>query len=245
MAAEATPMIGVAATTLTPEPEGRSTKRAPRLSVPSLSLPRKPILIGIIAVILLGAAWYAWSSTHSSSDAGPVSTAPGGGAVAVNAASVHLPKALPAKLAGQARQTRAVSVSAAKGIAAAQHPVTRVHLAAYYGPSVANRFLFVGATLSAAQAKPASAAVDRANLVALLNAETGGSLKAAKVKLLQVPAGPGAGGGMLSCVTGTSHGKAASICSWQNATTRLTVVTHSPVLGAATTLRAALVQLAG
>src|SRR3954447_16298296 len=254
-AAEAAPLIGVAATTLTPEPAGSPDKQRKKLSVPSLSLrsvklsgigpPRKPILIGVAAVVLLGVGWYAWSSMHSSSDAAPVTASPGGVAPAVNTASLHLPKVLPAKLAGQLRQTRAVSVSAAKGIAAAQRPATRIHLAAYYGPSVANRFLFVGSTLTAASAKPASAALERAHLVALLNAETGGSVKAAKVRLVAVPAGPSAGGGVLSCVTAASHGKPASVCSWQNATTRLTVVTHTPMLGAATTLRSALVQLAG
>jgi hypothetical protein len=122
--------------------------------------------------------------------------------------------------------------------------VTRVHLAAYYGPSAANRFLLVGSALSAAQAKPVSAAVERTQLVALLNAETGGSVKAAKVQVVRVPAGPQAGGGVFSCVSATTHGKPASICSWQNATTKLTVVTHSPVLGAVTTLREAIVQLA-
>ena len=244
--AEAAPLIGVAATTLTPEPAGRPPKgRTPKLSMPSLNLPRKPILIGIAAVVLVGGGWYAWSSMHSSSDAGPVTPQSGGATPALNATSLHLPKALPAKLAGESRQARAVSVSAAKGIAAAQRPVTRVHLAAYYGPSVANRFLFVGSTLSAAQAKPVSAAVERAQLVGLLNAETGGSLKAAKLELVRVPAGTQAGGGVLSCVSATSHGKPASVCSWQNATTKLTVVTHSPVLGAAATLRAAIGQLAG
>ena len=244
--AEAAPLIGVASATLTPEPAVSSPKgRVPKLSMPHLELPRKPILMGIAAVVLLGGGWYAWSSMHSSSDSDTVTPPSRGAPSAINAAALHLPKALPPQLAGERRQTSAVAVTTAKRVAAAQRPVTRVHLAAYYGPSAAKRVLFVGSTLSAAQAKPVSVSVERAQLVGLLNAETGGSVKAAKLQLVRVPAGTDAGGGVFSCVSVTSHGKPASACSWQNATTKLTVVTHTPVLGAATTLRAAIAQLAG
>src|SRR4051812_2673650 len=215
---EAVPLIAVAAATLTPEPPaGPPKRRRPSPSMPSVSLPRKPILIGIAVVVVAVGGWYAWSSPQSSSDAGPVTAHPvGAAAPAVNTASIHLPKVLPAKVAGQSRQTSAASVSAAKEIAARQRPVTRVHLAAYYGTSAADRFLLIGSTLSAAQAKPVPAAVERAQLVALLSAQTGGSLKAAKV--VSVPAGQGAAGGVLSCVSAASHGQPASVCSWQNAT---------------------------
>jgi hypothetical protein len=60
-----------------------------------------------------------------------------------------------------------------------------------------------------------------------------------------VPAGQGAGGGVLTCASVTSHGKPASVCSWQNATTKLSVVTHTPMPVSVTTLRKTIAQLAG
>ena len=246
-ATEAAPLIGVAATTLTAEPAGRTPKGRISEALDAQPEPatqadphrdrrcrpdrRRLVRVVLDALLVRRRAGHpAVRRRQLRRSTRPPCTCPR-----------PFPQSSPVR-AGRPARSRS---SAAKGIAAAQRPVTRVHLAAYYGPSVANRFLFVGSTLSAAQAKPVSATVERAQLVGLLNAETGGSLKAAKVELVRVPAGTEAGGGVLSCVSATSHGKPASVCSWQNATTKLTVVTHTPVLGAATTLRTAIAQLAG
>ncbi len=246
VAVEAAPLIGVAAATLTPEPSGKPSKgRSSKLSMPDVNLSRKPILIGIAAVVVAGGAWYAWSSMHSSSssDAGVVRPTPSAAAPGAHLATLQVPKTLPAKLVGEARQAGAASLLAAKRVAAAQRPAGSPRVAAYYGPSATNRFLFIGSTLTAAQAKPVSLNVERTQLVGLLNAETGSSLKAAKVTVERVSSGRDLGTGQISCVTATTHGKPASVCSWQHGRSRFTVVSHSPMLGTLTTLRKAIVQL--
>jgi len=231
--APAQPMIAVAEPVLAPlafEPladtpvQPKAGRKLPSLRLPRVALPGNPLVALLLILVLVVGGWFAWKTLHGSS-APAAAPQP----VATHAASkaapkpVHLPNVAPTDLAGVPRRVDPVSRSLAAHVIADQRRGGHHVIASFYGQTSPDQFFFLGSNVVAADRKHVAAAVARGRLVHLLEAATGDSVQ--NVAFIQVENA----GVVQDCVSGKVGAATETLCSWQNASTRLVVVRSGSV----------------
>jgi Protein of unknown function (DUF2510) len=203
---------GAAATTVEPLNTGESKRSL--LQLPQLSL---LVVVALLAavVVVVGGGWYAWTSLHgssSSADVGPVVVHH----PVVAAKHVRIPATLPAQLAGlKPVNVKSAALNHDMASAVAVQTGWAKMVSGFYGTSAKDRFAVFLWTKSKTSL-PLSAAAERTYLFQSLNAMVGLTARAGTVApAVKVPTGS------MACISGRSGASVVSLCSWQDASSRV------------------------
>lgn len=201
----------------------------PRLSMPSVN----PLIAVLLVVLLAGAGWYAYtnlltgSSTPaavtprpSASTSTPGKTTP----PPAKAIKVVLPAKVSSELGGLPWWVESVATTTAAKVVADQSKGKHRVIASFYGQTPAERFFFVGSTVTRADRKAVSVSATRVRLTHLLAVESGTKPTGAALVRSTAAGLPGT----VDCLTARAGADTMTVCAWQNSTVRITVISHGP-----------------
>jgi hypothetical protein len=202
----------------------------PRLSMPSVN----PLIAVLLVVLLAGAGWYAYtnflqgSSTPAAvtprptaSASTPVKTTP----QPTKPIKVVLPAKVSSELAGLPWWVESTATATSAKVVADQRKGKHRVIASFYGQTPAERFFFVGSTVTPADRKAISVSASKLRLTHLLAVESGTKPTGAAIVRSTAAGLPGT----VDCLSARAGADTMVVCSWQNASVRIAVINHGAV----------------